>query len=486
MITIFPEPYEDELLYSFFARYYMKSGYGTFIDVAEELYQRATTRPDKEFYNPLTEDARIRLTAIKPMEDMIVQHTMYPNYARFVDREARRNSLEALDRMDTHYRNSLPMRMTGRGKERFMRYCPLCADKDREIYGETYWHRLHQLMGVNLCPMHGCTLAHSKISMSCKASPSLVNAEMAVLSKSDVIINENKVDIQLARYIAEIFTAPMDFNQDVPIGHYLHYRMDGTKYRSIRGEQRNIQLLHDDFMDYYKQSENEGLTELWQIQKVLTGYRKNSYEVAQLAMFLNISAEDLLHPVLPEKTQEQLFDEKVKQMREAGMSYPAIAEQLGASVNIVKPIGALSYKKHHISSMLSEKSGVKPNDWNCIDKDLLPQVRQVAKKLYGTRTERPHRVSVTTVCRIMELPEGYLKHLTLCLEAVKKYAESQQEYWAREVVWAACQVQRNGEILIWRRIRDLTNLRRDNFEACLPFIVCFADKKMAEEIMKLR
>ena len=42
MITYFPKPYEDELAYSLFARFYMKSGYTTLRDVMDVLYVRQT------------------------------------------------------------------------------------------------------------------------------------------------------------------------------------------------------------------------------------------------------------------------------------------------------------------------------------------------------------------------------------------------------------------------------------------------------------
>ena len=58
MIACFPEQYPDELLFSVFARDYEKSGYLTYRSVAEDLYERHANRPDTDFINPLTEDAR--------------------------------------------------------------------------------------------------------------------------------------------------------------------------------------------------------------------------------------------------------------------------------------------------------------------------------------------------------------------------------------------------------------------------------------------
>jgi hypothetical protein len=41
---------------------------------------------------------------------------------------------------------------------RSCRYCPECAKEDRMRYGEAYWHRIHQLPGLPVCPTHNTLL----------------------------------------------------------------------------------------------------------------------------------------------------------------------------------------------------------------------------------------------------------------------------------------------------------------------------------------
>ena len=36
----------------------------------------------------------------------------------------------------------------------FLRTCPCCDSGNQARYGETYWHRLHQLTGIQVCPIH--------------------------------------------------------------------------------------------------------------------------------------------------------------------------------------------------------------------------------------------------------------------------------------------------------------------------------------------
>ena len=49
---------------------------------------------------------------------------------------------------------------------RRLRYCPECFDEDIAAYGEPYWHRLHQIPGIAVCPRHGCWLADTEITLT--------------------------------------------------------------------------------------------------------------------------------------------------------------------------------------------------------------------------------------------------------------------------------------------------------------------------------
>jgi len=45
-----------------------------------------------------------------------------------------------------------------------LRYCPLCVAEDIAVYGETYWHRKHQLPGYYYCTKHQIRLSDSHIT----------------------------------------------------------------------------------------------------------------------------------------------------------------------------------------------------------------------------------------------------------------------------------------------------------------------------------
>jgi hypothetical protein len=46
------------------------------------------------------------------------------------------------------------------------RYCPVCARDDLARFGETYWHRTHQLPATLICEAHGAPLVQTDIRMT--------------------------------------------------------------------------------------------------------------------------------------------------------------------------------------------------------------------------------------------------------------------------------------------------------------------------------
>ena len=220
-IAYFPTIYTDELIYSVFSRFYQNAGYPNYIFCAEDLFVNKRVKPDIEFINELKPEIIHLLCRDMIIEHLIEKHTMFPYYARFLPKERRIKGFEALCSMSGNYNNLLAVPKQKNGKERYLRYCPLCVKEDREVYGETYWHRSHQMMGVDFCPKHGCKLVHSSIMANSKASPNLTSAELEVKEINNITYG-NELEVEFARYIGAVFQADMDMENDVEVGKFLH------------------------------------------------------------------------------------------------------------------------------------------------------------------------------------------------------------------------------------------------------------------------
>lgn len=474
MISIFPEPYPDELVYSLLARYYAYAGYLGYRYAAEDLYTNVAVHPDVEFLNPFSTDALEAITRNRSMESLIAEHTMFPYYARFLQLERRQRAFQTLLQMRSGIRNDLLIPKHS-GDTRYLRYCPVCTSEDRQAYGETYWHRAHQMQSVDVCPYHGCYLIHSAVPIDSHSTPALVPAEEAVPDSFANVLRGSALELQFAQYVNEVFQAEVDMTADVAVGTFLHSRMEGTRYLSVRGEQRNINVLHHDYNDFYRETPKYQ-KELWELQKVFTNDKRCTFDVCLLAMFLDIAIEDLTHMVLPKKSQQQRFDERVHELHRQGLKYPAIAKQLNASVNIVKAIGEQRYcTGHGRSKTTGRPSGVKPKDWSTMDSSMLPRVRDAIRQLQGDGTTRPKKVSMLAVARLLHLQSQHLYNMPLCKAEIIRCRESLQEYWAREVIWAAKVLIAQEGPFNWKHLRELTNMRRQNLQACIPYLGQYTD-----------
>lgn len=487
MIGFFPNIYPDELLYSQLARYYVQSGYMIYRQVAEDLYVNPLVRPDINFLNHFTADVLKYIIKQKSMEQIVQEHTMFPYYGRFLPYERREKAYQTLIKMKGNYNNLLAMPTRKNEKHKCLRYCPICVKEDRDKYGETYWHRIHQMAGIDICPLHHCFLVDSKIKISGESSPSLVSAEEIIPLSENNLICENELQCELANYVMTIFCADINLENNILVGDFLHAHMYGTKYCSIRGEQRNIALFHTDFIEYYKTLSNNWFTELWQIQKVFTNDRINIVEICMIGMFLNIPTQKFFNMILPEKTQQELFDEEVYRLHKQGLKYPEIAKRMNASINTVKFIGEKRYGKYHKPSKTSMKSGAKPKDWTTMDIKYLPLVQNTIKQLHGELDmSRPRKITVHTVERLLGMPDKRISlYLPQCKKEILKHQETQEQYWAREIIWAVNIIIYTKQTLNWRHIRDLTNMRKCNFEACIPYLQNYTSNELIEKIKQI-
>ena len=205
-----------------------------------------------------------------------------------------------------------------------------------------------------------------------------------------------------------------------------------------------------------------------------------------LAMFLGVKPEKLVNRKLPESSQIEEFEQRIYQLHEQGMKYPEIAKMLGGSYDTVKCIGEGRYKKYKKDNIGKQnvQSKKKGSDWKKIDRETLPLVKTA---IYGIREDKsqngkPGRVTEYAVTKALGLPSKRMCQLPLCRLEIQKYKEEYPRYWARKVVWAVQEVLKNGDELNWKRIRELTNLRKTNFHQCFPYLIYETEKEVAEKI----
>lgn len=485
MICYFPEIYEDELLYSWFCRYYAHSGYPYYINALEDLLVNRTDKINIEFSGQLNKEARQVISNMYLMENLVLHHTMFPQYAQFADSSRKKEALQSISMGAGDIRRllTLPTNKTAR----YVQYCPLCAREDREIYGEAYWHRTHNIRGIRICAKHRCKLKNTDIEISASKSPRLHIAENIIPYEEncgEIEFVEDKKEIEFTEYLLEVFQSEMQMENNVQIGKFLESKLEGTKYLPITGRQKYISLLFDEVREFYKDMPEYGIIKPYQMQKIFTGYYTDFYSVCQLGYFLNVPVSELINPKLPEVSQTELFKQEVARLREQGLGCHRIAKIVGSSPTTALRINREKEKADHDYSV---RKGAKRAEWGEMDKEMLPIVKQKVQEVYSGNGGRPRRVAESTIARNLGLPERRFDYLPKCMKIIQKYKEDYEYYWARECVWAYKKLREEigTEAIGIGKMMKLTNLRKKNIEACVPYLELYADSDIAEAIRVL-
>ena len=161
MLTYFPTPFPGEWWYSVLCRYHVRTGNEKMQTTVRELFgDKEQASMGAVFPNAGILRVLDRLPRnLFSIREIILQHTLFPYYTRFHNLETKEAMLRRLSAGETFVITCV-RRFAERSKWQ-PRYCPVCVQEDRKSYGEAYWHIVHQIPMMEVCPVHGCKLAVS-------------------------------------------------------------------------------------------------------------------------------------------------------------------------------------------------------------------------------------------------------------------------------------------------------------------------------------
>jgi len=446
MIGFMPTIYPDELVYSWFCRYFVHSGYSANRTALDDLLFKRYSNPSKEFIGHLNPEMERFIKETESMDRLILQHTMFPQYARFIEGTKKKDALYRLghDFCDAHHLFSILPRSGG---DQYMKYCPLCAAEDRELYGETYWHRRHQIRNLNVCVKHRCRLKDSGIPSKSNHISVLDPAE-DVLQDFTVQQIENPLELEFSSYVVDIFEAPIDLDDETPVSSILYFGMENTRYMKSTGRIRNSKMLADDMQEYYGKIGLSDIASYYQVQRTLLGNRSDFFVVSQIAFFLGMPVENL---VRPELSKEQIQTEK--------------------------------------EARCPPKEDL-PKDWDQYDAEMAPLVEQFARDVYygdDDGSGRPGKITDRVLFKGVGLSAYRLTNMPKCQEILSRYTETYGENWARRAIWAYKKLEheKGGMPVYWSDIRRLAGFKKKNFHTILPYLEKHCDKATADAIRAL-
>lgn len=89
------------------------------------------------------------------------------------------------------------------------------------------------------------------------------------------------------------------------------------------------------------------------------------------------------------------------------------------------------------------------------------------------------------LCKRVGITHTLIKFMPLCKACIDEYAETDDEYHARIIVWAYRKLKAektDGEIIRVSEIHKLTSEWKENIIRALPYMAKFADQEMINEI----
>ncbi|WCF07759.1 TnsD family transposase [Paenibacillus thiaminolyticus] len=185
-----PLPYPDELLYSVVSRYHLRAGNSSAKCTLREVYGTENVIPTTDLPSHL--DSLNAIQAVSE-DQWIDNHTFYPYYAPFMPRDRAlllRQLMKSSDGSGIHALVGITASTVARSSH--LHFCTACYEEDIERYGEPYWHRVHQLAGVKICPTHGYPLQRITSSMSDRHGLTALPISRDKFESIPIIINLNE------------------------------------------------------------------------------------------------------------------------------------------------------------------------------------------------------------------------------------------------------------------------------------------------------
>ena len=157
-LSFFPEPREDELLFSLIGRYHILSGNISKKVTLQQLYGTENPSPRQASNDYLIHlYSKIPKGLVGSAMDIIWNHTLMPYYRPFetCPRKSPTSKFLVTYPHGSGTAYSLPYVKHG------IYFCPKCVEENTEKFGHGYWHRKHQLPGVDVCATHGILLLNA-------------------------------------------------------------------------------------------------------------------------------------------------------------------------------------------------------------------------------------------------------------------------------------------------------------------------------------
>jgi hypothetical protein len=166
-MLFFPTPYPDELLFSLCSRYFVRSGNISYKGTLDDLFSNRSLTASISLPSGISSLINNMPPYSKMNEEQLIdQHTLYLFNTAFLPKVQAKTIYQEMcsdDGKGIYVRSG--MNASAVPQNEFLRFCKECMQEDRKTYGELYWHRSHQLSGINCCLKHFTPIYNSDVKI---------------------------------------------------------------------------------------------------------------------------------------------------------------------------------------------------------------------------------------------------------------------------------------------------------------------------------
>jgi len=308
MPLFFPTPYPDELLYSIIARYKKWSGEMNHRSILHDLFGNVYVSASMDLPSHIGHLVeRLPITSNITVERLIQEHTMYPFYSAFLPPGQASTVFQSMaygNGNDIYMRSG--MMASSIRSNTYIRFCKDCYIEDIRRYGEGYWHRMHQIPGVDVCIEHETNLQDSNVRINQANKHEYIAADDencrldTVMTKtpSDIIEKHSFISKNIEKLLNHSFPKrPFQWFEQ-----FYMSKLQNLGYANVKGSKVNQEKLCQDMLAFFgkellvqMQSRIEG-EDNW-LRQITRKHRKSFHPIRHLLFlqFLSSDVEELFY-----------------------------------------------------------------------------------------------------------------------------------------------------------------------------------------------
>jgi hypothetical protein len=205
MVSYFPAHYFDETLYSQISRYHRHTGDICITHTNRDLFSCNKAVISDDFPSSINKLMR-NISALTDItcKDVIENSSLVPLFRPFWPQERISNIIDMMCAetcRPVHLKAGISRSIVPQWE--YLRYCKECIISDKEEFGEAYWHRIHQVPSVLICPIHKTWIKDSNIKKFEISPKDYYCADTIELNPVEELIEKNKRFRDLAIGVAE-------------------------------------------------------------------------------------------------------------------------------------------------------------------------------------------------------------------------------------------------------------------------------------------